>query len=320
MKKHLIIYHKEDNDGVFSAAIAAEYIRKENKDDVIDTKGMDYVMMANITKDDLYIWQEVYDNVIMVDISFSNPKTMKMMWEMFGSKFIWIDHHAPAIKSSFANGYDNVPGERGTDRSALMLTYKFFFDPLDEQWMKNEVPYILKVLSVWDSFTFSDEIHKDFAYDVNVGVTDYFRLSLTSIRAFVRNIIENGENGGDVAYFMEIGHTINKHNAWVAEQRLMNDGDFTWKVGNRQAVALFLQGATNSLMFESAKDRAKNGIVFKRKPDGNWVISLYNTNDGDEFHCGEFLKNNYGGGGHGGAAGATITQKQSIKLLSTKTL
>ena len=34
MKRYLIIYHREDNDGLFSAAICENYIRKTNADDV----------------------------------------------------------------------------------------------------------------------------------------------------------------------------------------------------------------------------------------------------------------------------------------------
>ena len=50
-------------------------------------------------------------------------------------------------------------------------------------------------------------------------------------------------------------------------------------------------------------------------------LSLYNTNrDDHSFHCGDYLKKNYGGGGHEGAAGAQITETQFIKILKTKTL
>ena len=62
----------------------------------------------------------------------------------------------------------------------------------------------------------------------------------------------------------------------------------------------------------------QNGIVFKRTPTGDWTVSLYNVNDWDDFHCGEYLKNKYKGGGHLGAAGATISQAKFIKMLKTK--
>ena len=70
-------------------------------------------------------------------------------------------------------------------------------------------------------------------------------------------------------------------------------------------------------MFKTVKDKIKNGIVFKRLKDGNWGISLYNANLDDTFHCGEYLKNKYNGGGHLGAAGCQISEEQFIEILKT---
>ena len=62
----------------------------------------------------------------------------------------------------------------------------------------------------------------------------------------------------------------------------------------------------------------RHGLVFKHHPNGNWVLSMYNINDDEEFHCGEFLKEKYNGGGHKGAAGCTLTQEQFIEILKNK--
>ena len=64
----------------------------------------------------------------------------------------------------------------------------------------------------------------------------------------------------------------------------------------------------------------KNGIIFKRMSDGKWGISLYNTNLDDTFHCGEYLKKNYKGGGHVGAAGCQVTEAKFKRMLKTKTI
>ena len=115
-------------------------------------------------------------------------------------------------------------------------------------------------------------------------------------------------------------------------------GDCSWKImleplgGNetyRPACAIFHQGATNSRMFESLRKinpDIMNAIVFKHAKNGNWTISLYNVRECDEkewvgrFHCGDFMKSKYNGGGHAGAAGCTITQEQFIKILKKKAL
>ena len=101
-------------------------------------------------------------------------------------------------------------------------------------------------------------------------------------------------------------------------ERLINNcGDFSWTVDGREACALFIQGVSSSQIFDSAKDKVKNGIVFKRMTDGNWGISLYNTNLDDTFNCGEYLKKHYNGGGHIGAAGCQITESKFKRMLKT---
>ena len=61
-----------------------------------------------------------------------------------------------------------------------------------------------------------------------------------------------------------------------------------------------------------------HGLVFKHSPNGNWVMSMYNINEDERTHCGEFLKKKYNGGGHKGAAGCTFTEAQFIKILNNK--
>ena len=86
-----------------------------------------------------------------------------------------------------------------------------------------------------------------------------------------------------------------------------------------KACAIFHQGATNSTMFKCLKNKGINhGLVFKHSPNGNWVMSMYNINEDECTHCGEFLKKKYNGGGHKGAAGCTFTEAQFIKILNNK--
>ena len=54
-------------------------------------------------------------------------------------------------------------------------------------------------------------------------------------------------------------------------------------------------------------------MIFKHNPSGEWTISLYNIYEDDWFHCGEYLKRIFGGGGHVGAAGATLSENEFIK-------
>ena len=142
-KKYLIIYHKEDNDGLFSMAIIFNYLIHELHVDKknIDLFGADYNDMKRICSDKgvdkkntIDKFMEDYTNIIMTDISFNDAKVMKKLYKKLGSNFCWIDHHTPIIKESFVQKFDSCTGLRDTHRSAILNAYKYFYDVFDEQY------------------------------------------------------------------------------------------------------------------------------------------------------------------------------------------
>ena len=85
-KKYLIIFHKEDNDGLFSMAIIYNYLTHELNVDRknIDLFGADYNDMGRICNDKgadkkntIDKFMEDYSNIIMTDISFNDANVMK---------------------------------------------------------------------------------------------------------------------------------------------------------------------------------------------------------------------------------------------------
>ena len=74
--KHLIIYHNEDNDGVFSGAIMYHYITRklEFKSEDVELLGATYNDLNNITQENLEEWKEQFEFIVMVDISFNDTK------------------------------------------------------------------------------------------------------------------------------------------------------------------------------------------------------------------------------------------------------
>ena len=345
-KKILLIYHREDNDGVFSAAIASTYIERNIKDAEVALLPADYNFLSTWQKDneDVQELHSKYDIVIMTDVSFNDTKYMKSLHKEFGSDFIWVDHHAPAIKESYRLNYDNCPGIRDSSRSAILNMFKYLYDIFDEKYNNRECPELFRILSAWDSWTYEREGY-DFNYvkDVNVGITQLYDLNIKDVIRDVKSIIDvyvdNKTVSGDFSINTKdknlieraegLGHVLN-----VAKDKEMRNiiaisGDFSWKIDYdtdnemwRPAVAIFHSGATNSTMFKSCDtNKVFNGIVFKRQSNGNWVMSLYNIRDNDlTFHCGEYLKKKYKGGGHSGAAGCTLTEKQFMKILKNKTI
>ena len=353
-KEYLIIYHKEDNDGLFSAAIFYDYLTRVLKFKLEDLCfiGADYNDLAKFQKEnkveDLH---KDFKHIIMTDISFNDAKYMKKLWKEFGSDFIWCDHHAPIIKSSFELKFDDVPGVRETNRSAILCAYKYLYDPFDDDYNDKRVPELLRILSAWDSWSYEREGYDfEFVRRVNKAVTYKYNFELGKIKVLVSELIQVHQNNEplgfadvvvDVVYkmFKEkdlIDNLLNTGNiiADVEDQNMeniiKNDGDNDWKLCfededdhkiYRKACAIFMQGATSSIMFKCLKNTdIDHGIVFKHKANGNWTVSLYNIREDNCVHCGEYLKKKYNGGGHKGAAGCTITESQFIKILKSKIL
>ena len=314
-EQYLIIYHKEDNDGLFSMAIIYNYLITEkniNKDSV-KLFGADYNDLDKLSLDDDIIKNSTH--IYISDVSFDTVEKMIQLKEMFGENLVWIDHHKPMIDNSITNGFNDINGIRDTKHSALYNAFKYLYPTYD-------IPELFKILSAWDSWSYDAEgIDFDLCRYVNIGVNNKFNLNPDSIINYVCLLIYTYAdyiNSPDIDKFYEIG----KFEANILDRTYENNvkayGDFSWTVNGRTACAMFIQGPSNSQMFKVCKDKVQNGIVFKRLPDSNWTLSLYNTDNQHDFHCGEYLKKHFNGGGHEGAAGCQISEELFINILKQK--
>jgi len=333
--EYLIIYHKEDNDGVFSAAIFYDYIinKLHLKLEDLCFMGEDYNGLSEFQK---YNTPEQlhkdFKHIIMTDISFNDPKYMKALYKEFGSDFIWCDHHAPIIKASHENRFDDAPGVRDTTRSAILCVWKYLYDQFDEAYNKKEVPELLRILSAWDSWSYEREGYdQEYVRNVNKGVTFEYDLQLGKVKHVIHELVVKYVDGLPNWEYIEdqlikdmydLGKKLNDYDDITMRNIIISAGDFEWKLQNdRKACVIFHQGATSSLHFKYVKDmhpEIQHGIVFKHQANSNWVVSIYNINNEDTFHCGDYCKKMYNGGGHAGAAGCTLTQEQFIKILKKK--
>jgi len=340
-KEYLIIYHREDNDGVFSAAIIEDYILNKlhlKLEDLVFL-GADYNMLNDFCKDQRNSPEELHNDfkhIIMTDISFNDPKIMKKYCKEFGNDFIWIDHHAPIIKESIKLGFDDVPGIRDTQRSAILNAWKFLYDQFDEGYNQKKVPELFRILSAYDSWSYEREGYDfDFVRDVNKGTTIKYNLDLGKARKVVQQVREAFESNSKDFFIDELneyGKILNRYDDIQFKGIVETSGDKSWQLivhDNdrpdhplvRKCCALFMQGPSNSTMFKSLRNtEIRNGVVFKHNPSGTWTISLYNINDDDWFHCGEYCKEKYNGGGHKGAAGCQVSEEEFIKILKNKIL
>ena len=314
-EQYLIIYHKEDNDGLFSMAIIYNYliIEKNINKDNIKLFGADYNDLDKLSLDDDLIKNSTH--IYISDVSFDTVEKMMQLKEMFGDNLVWIDHHKPMIDNSISKGFDDIKGIRDTKHSALYNAFKYLYPT-------HNIPELFKLLSAWDSWSYDAEgIDFDLCKYINIGVNNIYNLNPDYIINYVYLLIyiyNDYINPPDIDELYEIGKFEAKILDRTYENNVKAYGDFSWTVNGRTACAMFIQGPSNSQMFKVCKDKVQNGIVFKRLPDSNWALSLYNTDNQHDFHCGEYLKKHFNGGGHEGAAGCQISEELFINILKQK--
>lgn len=333
--KVLLIYHKDDNDGVYSAALIYRYLDEKLHVPVenIDTMGADYNLLDSI-KRKVKEWKEQYTSVIMTDISFNDWRVMSKLQKTFDGKFIWIDHHAPAIRMSVEHGYGSACGIRETWTSAIGLAYEWLWDPLRVNKSSTNMPQILQYLAGWDSWNPSvyGIADSDECMAVNLAANMDTHLDLSRAIQEVRDMMyddgsESDRGRSNFYELQESGQTILEYQKAQWATLVKENAEYGWTVNGRSAVAMFLQGPTTSKMFESISDDVKNAIVFKHAPNGKWNFSVYNLEKeyDKEINLGMYLKTipekvGRTVGGHSGAAGGTISQSKFLKLLKTKAL
>lgn len=314
ISSYLLIYHKEDNDGVFSAAIAKDYLMNELHipRSYITLMGCTYDDLNNLSNGDVEGICDYYTFVIMMDISFSNPKRMKKMADKLGQNLYWIDHHKPAIENSYKYHYDNLPGVRDTSTSAMALTYMFLKGEMD----KNRLPELIKILASYDSWTYEENGYTlDYVNKINKAVTLCSKLDVETVSGWFGKLDQT-----NISEFESMGSILVEYDK-VRHKKLIDDcGDLEFKVDGKLACALFIQGPSNSIMFESIADGVDHGIVFKYNVNGKWTVSLYNTRNDVDFDCGAYLRDKYKGGGHKGAAGCIVPASTFNKIMRTKSL
>ena len=334
--RYLLIYHKDDNDGLISGALINKWLKFTYKKDAdITLCPSTYSELSELWESGEVAnsWNNEYDYIIMTDLSFNEVSAMKYLKNTFKNHFIWIDHHAPAIKASIKEGYGGLEGYRDTNQSAILNAYRYFYDPLNITRENGTLPNVLRVLSAYDSFSYEREGYEfDYVEAVNLGANSMYELDFDKCTQMLNDILyydyteyvwkASINNDYILANLEKCGNIIQKYERQKNKKIITDYGDGDWFIENtnRKCIVLFMQGQTSLIMFDSVKHLYSNAAVFKRTSTGNWTMSLYNTNINDNFHCGEYLKEKYKGGGHSGAAGCTLPESKFLKMLKTKTI
>lgn len=332
-----VIYHKEDNDGVFSAAIASHALKDKCKN--LDLVPLTYTEINKLADTCVTMKNLLDDNgntnlLIMLDISMT-PKNMEKVYQVWKDNFIWCDHHKPIILASHQKPYTfgNCPGYHDrTDQSALIATYKYFNNMVDDGNI-SELPYLLQALGVYDSWTHELRgFNFDLINHINYAITYDTQLSVDNVLQDYDFFTSPDWNEDFCKSLAKYGESIEKMKIADVCNILKNNANFAWLVGddNRPAVAFFSNIKYNSAIYKTALSQVlgdpsstvgntngKNIIVFSNDinfPD-KVTMSLYNIDDTDKFDCGAYLKEKYNGGGHVGAGGCVLTLSKAKTIM-----
>ena len=321
MTNIFIIYHKEDNDGACSAGLlktALEYTRK-NENLNIEMWGVDYAMLTDFCErrtSEFDAMIEKYDEIYLTDMSFNSIWAMNALYK-HAKKFVYFDHHTSIIEASKTNEFGKADGLRDISCSAILCVWKYYFGD-------KYIPRLLQELSDYDSWQWVNKDYKeDDIFALNIGFTIKGRLDPSYFSWLTAQIISGNSDiwAAEEADARKIGMESLIRQREHCKEMINEWGDLTWTVAGHKACALFSQEKFSSKSFISLADTdIQHGIVFRRKPTGDWVVSAYNVSDAVDFHLGLYLREKWNGGGHKGAAGCTLTQEQFIDILTNKSM
>lgn len=333
-----IVFHREDNDGVFSGALAYHYLKDKCENiimwpstyaDISDPNSIRFFTNWPNTENP----DPTRDLLVMLDISMKS-NDMEKVYKVWGKHFIWCDHHKPIILASHQKPYTfgNCAGYHDrTDQSALIATYKYFNNMVDDGDI-SELPILFQYLGVYDSWSHEKRgFDFDLINHVNYCITYDTELDWHTVLDDLDWYMSPDCNEEHCRALAKRGEIIENVKIQDVCNILDNTAQFCWIVGehDRDAVAIISPLKYNTAIYRRALNNypdvlkdIDNIIVFSPTNNSDkWTMSLYNVDDHDtSFDCGLYLKAFYKGGGHAGAAGCILPFAKVKKILKEKAI
>lgn len=270
-----------DLDGKCAGSIVAKY---ENNYDPSNYFMVDYTQ--KIPLDIISKNEKVY----FVDYSFTE-NTKNILYELLNKKcdIVWIDHHTSSI-NLVKNNKDlkNINGIRLEGISGAALTYMYLYNK-----EFNEIPYYIKLVSDYDCWKFNFEPDTTIFklgidaenHDALDKIWNIFECQKDLNNEKLKNIIDNGTI---IKKYIDIDNIIYR-DSYGYESDI--DGYKCFVVNKK----------TNSWVFGDFYEKYPLVVVWVF--DGEkYRYSLYSNKY--NVDCSKIAEN-YGGGGHKGAAGFT---------------
>lgn len=281
-----------DLDGRCAGAVVAYFTNNYNPDNYIEANYNDPLPIENFADG---------EQVFLVDFSFTEP-TKHYLDRLIekGCKVVHIDHHTSTMNLYKAHPeYEELDGIRSTEHSGAALTWMYFTGDEDI----SECPAFIQYVSDFDCWHFELQETENFKFGMET--LEYSPMSdiwKTFIKEHyetppdtLRKVIESGEIAK--AYFNNINKQYCKDFAYETEVE-----------GNKCIVLNKKDGG--SLVFGDLIKDYPMAMVWSF--DGsNYQYSIYSQDDNIE--C-DKIAEQYGGGGHKGAAGFRMEEMPFKKI------
>lgn len=299
--REIVIYHSADFDGVASSLIVWKFVCNYRNQEDIELFGWNYgdelpSVAAMINQ---------YDKIYMVDISFP-AEFMRKLYE--SGKLVWIDHHQTAVSDSELYAYNDCPGLRRIGTAACELTWEFCFPGY-------QCPDLIQYLGAWDVFNKGRFDWEGIINPIQMSCSEHYGMNPKSWMPDLDAIFSNDQtllqkliSDGNLIY----GYTKKRAESAVRKYA------FEVKVAGRLRGICILNTTFGSVQFVSVIKNYDCCVVANRKSANLYNFSIYVEPEKEpliNFHAGEYMKANYGGGGHRNAAGGTLNLEQFEKLI-----
>lgn len=306
-----VIYHRADFDGHFSAAVCSKFLPDDTQ-----FIGWDY--------GDPLIDQPA-GRTYIVDLSPDCLSSVRM-----AHPIIWIDHHKSAISKWDDQLGNPFAGYRVDGVAACRLCWQWFMNDYQKHGLgwtlprlheytsrQVEEPLCLTLAGEYDVWNLLDPLAEPFQYGLTAG----------------RYSWNNG-----LRSMLELPKEIDRSGKWVfpgdAETRVVAQSGvaamewqyaFAMQVCKERSYTIEWEGLTfcvlaschtrNSTWFPYDAIPSECNALMAWRYDGHRVsFSLYHA-QGHEQHDLSAIASKYGGGGHRGACGFSMTLDEAIKII-----
>ena len=281
------IFHHDDLDGIASSYILKNYYF--NVKCVTCSYEGDLINPLDMVKKG--------DTVIIADYSFQ-PEIMKKLYLLLGDNLVWLDHHISAINNSKTYKYNQIRGIRDTKYCGTELSWI---------WCKpnSNLPDLVKLIGEFDTFRNygSDKFHK--ALCLFYGIKSYDETELEkAIKYFYINDLDYAQryfynfiDSGEIIY----NYKKNEYKEYG------KDNSYVKNIWGLKVLCMNTCFGGLSLQLPKIYNPKKHDMILTYYYNGKcWCYGFYtDSKNHPEIDCSQ-IAIKYGGGGHKGAAGATL--------------